>query len=345
MKDLSSKWIKISEPFPHVLLVELSRFWQAYGALFNSISEETSDVRAVVLSSAFPDIFTAGLDLLEAGDVAKTTANADSVDPARVALDFPKISKPFQEAITAPERCLFPVIAAIYGIVVGLSVDIVAACDIRYAASNARFTIKEIDIGQGERGNFAKILLQDRSCHTTTTTTHTDLWDPAIGRPLVFTGTHRYSEVDEYISWVLAAHTNVFLSCSHTNHYVHKLAADMGTLAYLPKITGNMSLVCEMAYTAQFFPASKVEQMGLVSKVVDGGRNEVVAAALDLAKLIAMKSPVAVDSVAENLEYTSTWNSAMLQTKDMMESLLAKKTKQPANFLPLNYKFGPKSKL
>ena len=60
----------------------------------------------------------------------------------------------------------------------------------------------------------------------------------------------------------------------------------MGTLAYLPKITGNMSLVREMAYTAQFFPASKAEQMGLVSKVVDGGRNEVVAAALNLASLL-----------------------------------------------------------
>ncbi|KAE9392220.1 hypothetical protein BT96DRAFT_924843 [Gymnopus androsaceus JB14] len=79
--------------------------------------------------------------------------------------------------------------------------------------------------------------------------------------------------------------------------------------------------------------------MGVVSKVVDRGRNEVVAAALDLAKLIATKSLVAVSgtkrlishardhSVAENLEYTSTWNSAMLQTKDMMESLVATKAK------------------
>lgn len=68
----------------------------------------------------------------------------------------------------------------------------------------------------------------------------------------------------------------------------------MGTLAYLPKIAGNMSLVREMAYSAQWFSATKAEQMGLVSKVIDGGKNEVVAAALDLANLIATKSPVAV---------------------------------------------------
>ena len=85
--------------------------------------------------------------------------------------------------------------------------------------------------------------------------------------------------------------------------------------------------------------------MGLVSRVVQGGRDEVVAAALELAKLVAEKSPVAVlgtkhlllhardhpcvvpvlsahgiltscvFSVRENLEYTALWNSAMLQTQ------------------------------
>ncbi|KAJ3712872.1 Delta2-dienoyl-CoA-isomerase [Lentinula raphanica] len=288
MKDLSSKWIKVTEPFPHILLVELARspvnavpteFWKAYGALFDSISEHTSDVRAVVLSSAFPEIFSAGLDLLEAGEIAKATADADpnSTDAARIALDFQRQIQPFQQAITAPERCLFPVIAAVHGMIVGLGIDIISACDIRYAASSTKFTIKEIDIG---------------------------------------------------------------------------LAADMGTLAYLPKITGNMSFVREMAYTTQWFPASKAEQVGLVSKVVEGGKDEVVAAALELAKLIATKSPVAVTgtkrllshardhSVAENLEYTKLWNSAMLQTKDMMETLTSTKAKRPGNFLPLNFKFG-----
>ncbi|KAF9070438.1 Delta2-dienoyl-CoA-isomerase [Rhodocollybia butyracea] len=227
MANLSTKWIKVSEPARHVLLVELARFWQEYGKLFESISAEVPDVRAVVLSSVFPEIFSAGLDY------------------------FHKQIIPFQKAITAPERCLFPVIAAVHGMVVGLGVDMISACDIRYAASNAKFTIK------------------------------------------VYIG----------------------------------LAADMGSLAYLPKITGNMSFIREMAYTAQWFPASKAEQIGLVSKVVEGGRDEVVAAALEVAQLIATKSLIAVTgtkrllshardhSVSENLEYTTLWNSAMLQTK------------------------------
>ena len=37
-------------------------FLQAYGRVFDSLTEDGYDVRAVVLSSAFPKIFTAGLD-------------------------------------------------------------------------------------------------------------------------------------------------------------------------------------------------------------------------------------------------------------------------------------------
>lgn len=37
-------------------------FWKAYGDLFDALTEDGYDVRALVLSSAFPKIFTAGLD-------------------------------------------------------------------------------------------------------------------------------------------------------------------------------------------------------------------------------------------------------------------------------------------
>ena len=123
------------------------------------------------------------------------------------------------------------------------------------------------------------------------------------------------------------------------------LAPDIGTLAYLPKITGNDSLVRELTFTGRTFSAVEAEKLGLVSKVVDGSRNEVVEAALDLAKVIASKSPVAILSskhllshsrdhtcvfpimtvevslilihlsVAENLLYTGAWNGAALMTK------------------------------
>ena len=67
---------------------------------------------------------------------------SDAADPARKALELQKTIASFQDSISALERCRYPVIVATYGVTYGLSVDIIAACDIRYAASNTSFAIK-----------------------------------------------------------------------------------------------------------------------------------------------------------------------------------------------------------
>lgn len=54
------------------------------------------------------------------------------------------------------------------------------------------------------------------------------------------------------------------------------LAADIGSLARLPKITGNESLLRELAFTARIFDAREAQQLGLVSKIVEGSRDQVV---------------------------------------------------------------------
>jgi len=283
----SSKWIKVSQPFPNipVLHVELARgpvnafspeVLHAYGRLFDSLTEDGYDVRAVVLSSAFPKIFTAGLDLLEASALLEGgDSTVSSRDNARASLQTRKKILAFQHAVAAPERAPFPVIAAVHGHVVGLGVDLISACDIRYAASNSVFSVKEVDIG---------------------------------------------------------------------------IASDVGSLSYLPKTTGNQSLIRELTYTARPFFTSEAEKLGLVSKIVEGGRDEVVKSALDLAKFIATKSPVAVSSskhllthsrdhsVPENLAYTSAWNAAAIMTNDIGEALRATSAKKLPKFSPLTIK-------
>ncbi|KAJ7023161.1 ClpP/crotonase-like domain-containing protein [Mycena alexandri] len=278
-QNLSSKWISVSEPHPHVLHVELARqarkpvnafsseLWAEYGALLDKITHEGRDVRALVLSSALPKLFTAGIDI---ADLSKT--ETDFPDGARKSLSTYHHLKEFQHAIGAPERCSFPIIAAVHGLVVGLGIDIISACDIRYAAEGTQFTIKEVDVG---------------------------------------------------------------------------LAADIGTLAYLPKAVGNQSLLREVAYTSRLFSAAEAERMGLLSTVVPGGREEVIAAALKLASVIASKSPIAVSSTkrillhsrdhsaSDNLEYTAAWNSAALQTNDIPETLRATKSRSAPAFVPL----------
>lgn len=63
-------------------------------------------------------------------------------DVGRQTLQIRSHAMAFQHAISAPERCPFPVIVATHGFALGLAVDIAAACDIRYAASNTTFCIK-----------------------------------------------------------------------------------------------------------------------------------------------------------------------------------------------------------
>ncbi|KAG9121864.1 hypothetical protein FRC07_001998, partial [Ceratobasidium sp. 392] len=128
------------------------------------------------------------------------------------------------------------------------------------------------------------------------------------------------------------------------------LAADIGTLARLPKITGNESLLRELALTARDFGVEEAARLGMISRVVQGGRKEVLGAidaALETARIIASKSPIAVvgtkrillhardHSVEENLEYTATWNQVMLQSSDTLEAFKSFRTKQPPQFKPL----------
>ncbi|OAX35881.1 ClpP/crotonase [Rhizopogon vinicolor AM-OR11-026] len=280
---MQSKYISISSPSPHVLLLELNRkpvnafnteFWKEYGRTFDTLSTHHDDIRAVILSSAFPKIFSAGLDFQGLNQLGGKDL---LIDPARRALLTRALILDVQHAITAPERCPFPVIAAVHGGVVGLGIDIISACDVRYAASDAKFSIKALDMG---------------------------------------------------------------------------LAADAGTLAHLLKITGNHSLARELAYTSRMFSSDDALTLGLVSRVVEGGREAVVGVALQLAREIALKSPIAVSgtkhlllhardhSVAENLEYTATWNSAAVQSKDLHEAVNAgmTKSKEAIKFLPLKPK-------
>jgi len=122
------------------------------------------------------------------------------------------------------------------------------------------------------------------------------------------------------------------------------LAADIGTLARLPRLVGNASLLHELALTGRVFGAHDARRLGLVSRVVPGSRDDVVRAALELAREIARKSPVAVvgvkrfishaldHSTEDALEYQATWASFALQSKDLFESADAVKRKQTITY-------------
>lgn len=125
------------------------------------------------------------------------------------------------------------------------------------------------------------------------------------------------------------------------------LAADVGTLTRMPKVVGNGSWVFDVALSGRGFGAQEAREMGLVSRVCGPGRDDVVKEALEWAKLVAGKSPVAVlgtkeilrwswdRSVEDGLKYTSVWNGAMLQTEDMKEAVVAGLQKKTPRFSKL----------
>lgn len=80
------------------------------------------------------------------------------------------------------------------------------------------------------------------------------------------------------------------------------LAADIGTLARLPKAVGNSSWVKEVCLSAREFGADEAFAVGFVSQV-HASKAAALDAALRLAGLIASKSPVAVQGTKELLNH------------------------------------------
>eukprot|EP00239_Pterosperma_sp_CCMP1384_P008076 CAMPEP_0197858460 /NCGR_PEP_ID=MMETSP1438-20131217/32279_1 /TAXON_ID=1461541 /ORGANISM="Pterosperma sp., Strain CCMP1384" /LENGTH=256 /DNA_ID=CAMNT_0043474629 /DNA_START=84 /DNA_END=854 /DNA_ORIENTATION=- len=132
------------------------------------------------------------------------------------------------------------------------------------------------------------------------------------------------------------------------------LAADVGGLQRFPKLVGNQSIVRELALTGRRLPATEALSIGFVSAVLPDAA-ALRARGLELATSIASKSPVATlgvkhllnytrdHTVDEALDYTITWNQAMLQSTDISTSVGAFLTKQTPKFD--NLPSDPPSKL
>jgi enoyl-CoA hydratase/carnithine racemase len=97
------------------------------------------------------------------------------------------------------------------------------------------------------------------------------------------------------------------------------LAADIGTLARLPKIVGNHSWVKEVTLTARVFGAEEAYRVGFVSHVTEN-KEKAVEKAVGLATLIASKSPIAVQGTKELLNHAreNTTAASKLHTRSFM---------------------------
>jgi enoyl-CoA hydratase len=236
-------------------------FWRELPEIVTGISDDAS-ARVVVISSTGRH-FSAGMDLsVFAGDGLHAGA-----EPGRQHARLRSNAKVLQWSFTALEKARIPVLAAVQGGVIGGAVDLVTACDLRYASADAFFCVQEINIG---------------------------------------------------------------------------MTADVGTLQRLGKLIPE-GVARELAYTGRRMPAQRAYEVGLVQEVY-ADQDSLVAGALETAREIAAKSPLAIwgTKVAMNyardhpvddaLDQIATWQAGMFQPADMMEAFAAKADKRPAVF-------------
>ncbi|KAG7356172.1 enoyl-CoA hydratase [Nitzschia inconspicua] len=218
--------------------------------------------------------------------------------------------------------------------------------------------------GYGHQAFTAGIDLGDASLFPTTTTTKSDEETVDIARrgisfaPQIRVMQQCFTAIEQCAIPVIAAMEgscigagldlccacDIRLCAANTRFSVREvqigLAADIGTLQRLPKITGNDSRVRELCYTGESFDASDALRIGVVSRISENLMQD----ALCLAQTIATNSPVAVTgtkrslvysrdrTVAEGLDHVAMHNALALMTDDIPEAVSAAKQKSKPQF-------------
>lgn len=116
--------------------------WEELQHLFEQL-DANEDARVIVLQGEGKH-FCAGIDLSLLMSIRQETEDACE---GRMREKLRQMVLRLQAPINAIQHCRKPVLAAIHNGCIGGGVDIVSACDMRYATADAYFTIKEIDMG------------------------------------------------------------------------------------------------------------------------------------------------------------------------------------------------------
>ena len=115
--------------------------WRELKTIFVEL-DTMPEVRVVILSGRGKH-FSTGIDLTYLASIQqKIRGMADGHKQEHLR----KVIFDLQESVTAIERCCKPVLAVVQGFCLGAGVDIIAACDMRYATPATRFCVKEIDL-------------------------------------------------------------------------------------------------------------------------------------------------------------------------------------------------------
>ncbi len=129
-------------------------FWSECPLVFAQLDADP-DVRAILLVGSGKH-FTFGLDLAAmAGEFAPLMADKALAGPRTA---FHNTIKRMQLATNAVADCRKPVVAAVHGWCIGGGLDLISAADIRYASSDAKFSVREVRVAiVADMGSLARL--------------------------------------------------------------------------------------------------------------------------------------------------------------------------------------------
>lgn len=123
------------------------------------------------------------------------------------------------------------------------------------------------------------------------------------------------------------------------------MMADIGSLQRLPKLM-PAGVVRELAFTGSTLTVERAERLGVVN-AIHPDAEAVVAAALEMAKRIVSKAPLAVSgskaalnhardhTVAEGLEWIAVMQGSLWSPADVMAAIQSRMARTEAEFAPL----------
>jgi len=129
-------------------------FWKELPDAIDRISNG-AEARVIVISSEGKH-FTSGMD------ISVFMSGSLENDPANIQVSaeaFRHKIKTLQQTFSALERARQPVLVAVQGGAIGAGVDLVTACDCRYASADAFFAVQETAIGMtADVGTFPRLM-------------------------------------------------------------------------------------------------------------------------------------------------------------------------------------------
>ncbi len=127
---------------PEKLNAMAHAFWADLPDIMDVLGDDP-DVRAVVIVGR-GTAFTVGIDLQAFGaELAAGAFSGDMSNTVAARREFMAVLRRMQRTFTAVAECAKPVIAAVHGYCLGGGIDLITACDVRLAAADALFSVRE----------------------------------------------------------------------------------------------------------------------------------------------------------------------------------------------------------